>query len=110
MKRNYEGCALCNGTWGNYWRNIEGENTFFCCSICADAFENMVREVKKRTGWTEISEVRIEGNYYTGRNCIALSGDKFVKYFFKHEDGKITEFKITEQGQYRSQPKDPQNI
>ncbi len=98
MKRNYEGCALCDGTWGDYWREIEGENTFFCCSICADAFENMVNRVKKETGWKKIDSVSIEGNYSKGRDCVATTGDKRVEYFFRHEDGVITEFRIKSQG------------
>ncbi len=98
MKTNYEGCALCDGTWGDYWREIEGENTFFCCSICADAFENMVNRVKKETGWKKIDSVSIEGNYSKGRDCVATSGDKRVEYFFRHEDGVITEFRIKSQG------------
>jgi len=109
MKRNYEGCALCDATWGDYWRVVDGENMFFCCSICADAFENMVNEVKKVTGWDRIDEIKIEGNYSAGRDCFASSGNEYVNYFFRHEDGRITEFKIKEQGQFRNQPKDPRN-
>ena len=98
MKTNYEGCALCDGSWGDYWREIEGKNTFFCCSICADAFENMVNRVKKETGWKKIDSVSIEGNYSKGRDCVATSGDKRVEYFFRHEDGVITEFRLKGQG------------
>ncbi|MGC8645478.1 MAG: TA0938 family protein [Thermoplasmata archaeon] len=109
MKRNYEGCALCGATWGDYWRVVDGENMFFCCSICADAFENMLTEVKKETGWNRIDEVSIDGDYYSGRNCIASSKGEYIKYFFRHEDGRITEFKVMERGRYRNQPRDPQN-
>ncbi len=98
MKRNYDGCALCNGTWGDYWREVDGEKMFFCCSICADAFENMVKRVKKETGWNKIDSVSIEGNYSRGRNCTATNGDRQVEYFFRHEDGQITEFRIKSQG------------
>lgn len=94
MKRNYSGCALCDATWGDYWREIEGDNMFFCCSICADAFENMVKRVEQETGWKKIDSVNIEGNYSSGRNCVAVSGKKSVEYFFKHEDGVITEFML----------------
>lgn len=98
MKRNYEGCALCDGTWGDYWREIEGENTFFCCNICADAFENMIKRVKKETGWAKVESVAIEGNYSKGRNCTATSGKDRIEYFFRHENGTITEFMIKDQG------------
>jgi len=56
---------------GDYWREIEGENTFFCCSICADAFENMVKRVKEEMGWKKIDSVSIKGNYSRGRDCVA---------------------------------------
>lgn len=98
MKRNYEGCALCDATWGNYWREIDGENIFFCCDICADAFENMVKKVKEVTGWEKIESIKIEGNYSRGRNCTATSGKEKIEYFFRHEDGKLTEFSVKNQG------------
>ena len=76
------------------WREIEGKNTFFCSSICADAFENVVNRVKKETGWKKIDSVSIEGNYSKGKDCVATSGDKRVEYFFRHKDGVITEFSV----------------
>ncbi len=94
MRRNYDGCALCDATWGDYWREIEGENMFFCCSICADAFQNMIKEVKKETGWNKIDEIHIEGNFSKGRTCWASSNGERIEFFFKHEDGVITEFEI----------------
>lgn len=93
MKRNYDGCALCDATWGNYWREIEGENTFFCCNICADAYENMLKRVKKETGWDKIDYLEISGNYSAGRTCYATNGDERFDFFFRHEDGEITEFR-----------------
>ncbi|AKA48988.1 hypothetical protein IX51_07650 [uncultured archaeon] len=92
MKTNYEGCALCDATWGEYWREIEGQNMFFCCNICADAYENMIGEVKKKTGWEELDYVEITGNYRLGRTCRATKGDSEYKYFFRHENGNITQF------------------
>ncbi len=89
---------MCDGTWGDYWREIEGERMFFCCSICADAFENMVKRVEQETGWRSIDSVTIEGNYAKGRDCTATSGERSVDYFFRHEDGNITEFSIKSQG------------
>lgn len=92
MKTNYEGCALCDATWGEYWREIEGENMFFCCNICADAYENMVKAVKAHTKWDTIDTVEISGNYRTGRECVATRGSESFKYFFRHNNGIITEF------------------
>ncbi len=98
MKRNYNGCALCDATWGDYWREIEGDKMFFCCSVCADAFENMVKEVERETGWKKIDSVSIEGDYSAGRDCVAMNGEKKVEYFFRHEDEIITEFRPKDQG------------
>jgi hypothetical protein len=92
MKTNYEGCALCDATWGEYWREIEGQNMFFCCNICADAYENMVREVKKRTGWNTIDSISISGNGRIGRDCVATGEGKEYRYFFKHDNGNLTVF------------------
>lgn len=92
MKTNFEGCALCDATWGEYWREIEGQNMFFCCNICADAYENMVKEVRKRTGWKIIDYIELSGNYRLGRTCSATSGKDIYRYFFRHENGEITEF------------------
>lgn len=95
MKRNYSGCALCDATWGDYWREVEGENMFFCCNVCADAFENMVLKLKEVTRWPAVGSVEISGNYSKGRTCNASSPDgDNVKYFFRHENGDITEFKL----------------
>ncbi len=94
LKVNYEGCALCDATWGSYYRTLEGSKLFFCCSICADAFENMIRRVREEKAWNRVDAVEISGNYSIGRTCSATSGSDEVRYFFKHENGTITEFKI----------------
>jgi len=52
----------------------------------------MVKKVKETTGWKSIDSVSIEGDYSKGRNCVATSGNQKVEYFFKHENGVITEF------------------
>ena len=70
MKVAEKGCAICQATWGDYWEEIEGHRMFFCCDICALEFKNMVNEVKKRTGWKTIDEIKIVGNY-RGRDCTA---------------------------------------
>ncbi len=91
---NNDGCALCNATWGEYYREIDNEKMLFCCNICADIFENMVNEVKKRTGWEKIDYIELHGNYSSGRNCTAFSNGKRFSYYFRtYSDGKIMEFK-----------------
>jgi hypothetical protein len=67
------GCAICSSTWGNYWEEVEGQRMFFCCEICATQFKNMISEVKSRTGWREVEEVRIRGDY-RGREVTAIGG------------------------------------
>jgi len=53
---------------------------FFCCEICAVQFKNMINEVKKRTGWPSIGEIKIMGDY-RGREVTALRDDKSVYKF-----------------------------
>jgi len=66
---------------------------FFCCDICAVQFKNMIAEVKKRTGWQAIGEVKIKGDY-RGREVTALSTDgsgyKFLVRF--GSKGEIQKF------------------
>jgi len=90
---NTEGCALCNATWGEYYREIDGDNMLFCCNLCADAFEGMVAKVKENTGWEHIDSIELHGNYSKGRNCVARKGDEEFKYYFRtFSDGKMMTF------------------
>ncbi len=72
MKVPKEGCVICEASWGNYWAEIDGQRMFFCCDICANEFRNMVEEVKRRTGWKSIDEIKMTGDY-RGRTCTAQS-------------------------------------
>lgn len=91
---NTEGCGLCNGTWGEYHRDIDGDNMFFCCNKCADAFENMVNRVKESTGWDHLDYVELKGNYSSGRECVARKGDEEFRYYFRtYSNGRILEFR-----------------
>jgi hypothetical protein len=77
LKVAEKGCAICQATWGDYWEEVEGQRMFFCCDICAIEFKNMVNEVKKRTGWKTLDEIKMTGNY-RGRECTALyRGNKY---------------------------------
>lgn len=98
MKTNNEtGCALCNSTWGTYYRDIDKERMLFCCNICADIFENMVKQVKEETGWKKIDEIELHGNYSNGRNCTARHGKKQFNYYFRtYSNGEMMEFKSME--------------
>lgn len=74
MRVEGTGCAICGSTWGDYWEEVDGQSLFFCCSLCATQFKNMVQEVKRRTGWKAVAEVRMAGDY-RGRECTAFSPD-----------------------------------
>ena len=92
MRVPEKGCVLCEATWGDYWEEVEGQRMFFCCDICAVEFKNMIREIKSRTGWKSIDEVKIEGDY-RGRDCIALKGDKRYSFFVRFDSkGQVQDF------------------
>ena len=77
--RVHEGCAICGATWGNYWAEVEGQRMFFCCSICETEFRNMIAEVKRRTGWHAIDEIKLKGDQ-RHRECTAISGTRSYSY------------------------------
>ncbi len=92
MKVPEKGCVICEATWGDYWEVIDGQRMFFCCDICAAEFKNMVSEVKKRTGWKTLDEVKMTGNY-RGRDCTAFSaGNKFSFFIRFNSKGGIDAF------------------
>lgn len=66
---------------------------FFCCNVCADIFETMVNKVKENTGWKQIDDVELIGNYSKGRNCVAKrDGEEFKYYFRTYSDGTFITF------------------
>jgi putative zinc binding protein len=88
-----KGCALCEATWGDYWEEVEGQQMLFCCDICATEFKNMVRDVKARTGWKSIDEIKMRGDY-RGRDCTAVSGDRKYSFFISFDSrGEVQDFK-----------------
>ncbi|MHA1990632.1 MAG: TA0938 family protein [Candidatus Hodarchaeales archaeon] len=82
MKLNNTGCALCDSTWGNYYRNIEEENLFFCCKVCADIFEDLIKEVRKVKEIKKINKMEIRGDIRV-RNFIVYTNEKKIQ-------GKVT--------------------
>lgn len=52
---------------------------FFCCEICAVEFENMIAEVKRRTGWNSIDGIEVEGDQRQ-RECKAISSDRSYRF------------------------------
>ncbi len=94
MKVPEAACALCDSEWGNHREEVDGQRMFFCCWICARAFDNMVREVKLRSGWKTIDEIKIVGDY-RGRECTAVHGDETYEFRirFDSESGEIESFR-----------------
>jgi hypothetical protein len=92
MKVRAEGCAICGATWGDYWREVDGQRMFFCCSVCADEFSGVVERVKKETGWESIDEVEMQGGF-RGRTCVSTRGTDSYKFFVSfNDDGSLRNF------------------
>lgn len=81
-----KGCALCGATWGEYYGEVDGEELFFCCNYCYLGFKNIIDEVKRRTGWGRVDEIQLNGNYYTGRTCVAKYQGREYKFYVKFND------------------------
>lgn len=94
MKVNDDGCVLCGSTWGNYWRRVDQDTLFFCCSICADSFSNMIAKIKELTNGEAVEELTIEGDI-RGRRCTAQTHSRTVTFTILFtEEGKIQSFKV----------------
>lgn len=93
MRADVKGCGICGSTWGDHWEEVEGKRMFFCCSLCAAQFRNMLGEVKRRTGWRSVEEVRIRGDY-RGRECTAISpdGEEYSFAIWFDSEGGIQRF------------------
>ena len=73
--------------------DIDEEAQLFCCEICEVEFRNMIEEVKRRTGWKTIDEVRITGDQ-KGRECTARLGLQAFRYFIRFSSqGAIDTFR-----------------
>lgn len=92
-------CALCGSEWGDYWEEVDGQRMFFCCWICARAFDNMVQEVKRRAGWHSVDEISMVGDF-RGRDCSAIRGQETYKFHvrFNSETGEIDSLTPPEEG------------
>ncbi|MGA8603665.1 MAG: TA0938 family protein [Thermoplasmata archaeon] len=92
MKRNYDGCAICNSTWGSVWTEVEGERLFFCCEICVVQYRSLLERVKHATGWSQIDAIDISGDR-RGRACEVTSGPARARFLFAfNSEGKILRF------------------
>ncbi|MGD0587330.1 MAG: TA0938 family protein [Thermoplasmata archaeon] len=92
MKRNYDGCAICNSTWGNVWAEVEGERLFFCCDLCVVQYRGLIARVKQDTGWNEIDSIEIAGDR-RGRTCAVTSGEANARFVFAfNPEGELLRF------------------
>ena len=91
MKVNLTGCALCDSTWGDYYKEIENSKLFFCCDVCASIFSDIVNRVKTAYDLTFIDYLEIQGNYKK-RNVKVYSNGKEFFSEFSFLNGKIINF------------------
>jgi Ta0938 len=92
VKVNYEGCAICDSTWGDVWEEVEGERLFFCCDICVVQFRGLVGRIKQETGWRAIDSLEISGDR-RGRSCRAVSGGLEARFGFAfNPQGRLRRF------------------
>jgi Ta0938 len=93
LKRNYEGCAICDSTWGDVWADVEGERTFFCCDTCLAQFQHLVARIEAETGWTRIEELFLAGDR-KGRTGEARSQGHSLHFFVAfNPEGAIRQFR-----------------
>lgn len=92
MKRNYDGCAICNSTWGNVWAEVEGERLFFCCDLCVVQYRNLLERIKRDAGWSRVDSIEIAGDR-RGRSCQVTSGTDLRRFDFGfNSEGMILRF------------------
>ena len=80
MEPPADGCPLCGSTWGDWWEEVNGVSTFFCCELCARMWRTIHTEVQTRTGWPKVDAVEVEGNRW-GRTGRARAGDAEYDFY-----------------------------
>jgi len=95
MKTNYSACALCNSTWGNYYKTIEDTKLFFCCEVCACIYSEIVKKIKDTYNLELIDYLQIEGNTRE-RYFMAYSQKREFSGKITFSNGKILDFKSSE--------------
>ncbi len=96
MKRNYDGCAICNSTWGNLWTEVDGERVFFCCDLCEIQYRGLIGRIKQSTGWDRIDALEIAGDR-RGRTCEVAAGKEHARFLFTfNSDGNLLRFQRTD--------------
>jgi hypothetical protein len=96
LKRNYDGCAICNSTWGNVWAEIGEERLFFCCDLCVVQYRELWERVNREVGWDRVDSIDIAGDR-RGRTCEVASGDRRARFVFAFNSvGKLLRFQRAE--------------
>ena len=91
MKIKNTGCALCDSTWGYYYRIIEQTQLFFCCEVCADLYQDIVNRIKKTYQISEIDYMEIKGNSKE-RSFKVSSDQKIFRGKISFSNGKVVQF------------------
>jgi hypothetical protein len=96
LKRNYDGCAICNSTWGNVWAEVEGERLFFCCDLCVVQYRELMARMKQDTQWDRIDSIEIAGDR-RGRTCEVTYGELHARFLFAfNSEGRLLRFQRAE--------------
>jgi len=81
---------------------------FFCCKICETEFRNMIDQVKARTGWSTIDEIKIQGDQRS-RLCTAFSGNNTYNFTITfNSQGGIRTFEVRSPSQAWANCRDDQ--
>ncbi|MCI4367818.1 MAG: TA0938 family protein [Thermoplasmata archaeon] len=98
MDRNYAGCAICDSTWGDVWEEVDGERMFFCCTVCARQFRQLVDRIKGTMGWSHLDAIEIRGDR-RGRTCVARSGTGSLEVLVAFDsEGDLWKFNPSSKG------------
>jgi hypothetical protein len=98
LKRNYDGCAICNSTWGDVWAEVEGERLFFCCDLCVVQYRGLLERLKSELGWDRIDSIEIAGDR-RGRTCEVTRDAARAKFAFSFDaEGKLLHFQSADAG------------
>ncbi|MCI4335677.1 MAG: TA0938 family protein [Thermoplasmata archaeon] len=87
-----EGCPLCGSTWGDWWQEVQGRSTYFCCKLCAQEWVLLLEEIGRRTAWPNLDAVRVDGNRWgrTGEAQHAGASFRFAVAFTP--EGRLRRF------------------
>jgi hypothetical protein len=92
LKRNYDGCAICNSTWGDVWADVAGERVFFCCDLCAVQYRGLLERILRESGWSQLDSIEISGDR-RGRTAAVTGDGSSARFTFSFDsEGKLLRF------------------